>query len=87
MRAGEEIILPSESDRAVILPMSGWKSKFTIGGTPSMGGVSDATMLSGASAARLFTSRYRPAWSSWWRLGCWILPSALEWRSVHREWR
>ena len=47
----------AESNRPVILPMSDRRSRFIIAGTHSMGGVFVASMLSGAPAARLFTSR------------------------------
>lgn len=82
--AGEQPCPAPEGNRAVILPMSGRKLKFVTGGTPSMGGGFDASMLSGAPAARSFTSKWRPAWSSWWRHGCSIPPPAPEWHSAHR---
>src|SRR6266511_5300912 len=69
---GKKIVLPAEGNRPVILPMSGRKLKFVTAGTHSMGAAFVASMLSGASAVRSFTSRSRPAWSSWWRHGCWI---------------
>jgi hypothetical protein len=45
VRAGKEVILTAQRDRAAILPMSGRRSRCTIAGTPSMG------VVSGASAA------------------------------------
>jgi hypothetical protein len=45
------------------------------------------SMSSGAPVARLFTSSWRAALSSWCRHGCWILPPAREWNSVHRASR
>ena len=53
----EQEILPRYGNRPVILPMSDRRSRFIIAGTHSMGGVFVASMLSGAPAARLFTSR------------------------------
>src|SRR5208337_3556740 len=50
---------------AVILPMSGRKSKFVTDGTRFMGGVFAANTRSGAPAVSSSTSRWRPAWS-WW---------------------
>jgi hypothetical protein len=73
--------------RAVILPMSGRKLKFGTGGTRSMGGGFAASVRSGALAARSFTSKCPPAWSSWWRPGCSILPPVPEWRSARRACR
>jgi hypothetical protein len=55
--AGEECILPVQRNRAVILPMSGRKSKFVTVGTPSMGGAFGASLWSGVPAVRLLTSR------------------------------
>jgi hypothetical protein len=57
VRAGEQMVLAAERNRPVILPMSGRRSRFIIAGTHSMGAVFVASMLSGAPAARLFTSR------------------------------
>src|SRR6202051_1078031 len=85
--AGDQPVLAAERNRGVILPMSGRKLKFVTSGTPSMGGAFGASMLSGAPAARLYTSRWRPAWSSWWRHGCLIPPPAAEWHSAHRASR
>lgn len=85
--AGEDPRPSTEGDRAVILPMSGRKSKSAIGGTHSTGAVFAGSMLSDAWAARSFTSRWRTAWSSWWRHGCWTLPCAPGWRSARRVWR
>jgi enoyl-[acyl-carrier protein] reductase I len=74
-------------NRAVILPISGRKSKFSTGGAHSTAVVFDASMLSGALVARLFTSRRQQAWSSWWRHGCWILLPAPAWRLAFRALR
>jgi hypothetical protein len=57
VRAGEQPVLAAEGDRAVILPISGRKSKFVTGGTDSTGAAFAGSMLSGASAARSFTLR------------------------------
>jgi hypothetical protein len=55
--AAEQPGFAPEGNRPVILPMSDRRSRFIIAGTHSMGGVFVASMLSGAPAARLFTSR------------------------------
>jgi hypothetical protein len=44
--AGEQVILPSQGDRAAILPMSGRRSRCTIAGTPSMGAAFGASAAS-----------------------------------------
>jgi hypothetical protein len=55
--AEEQEVLAGNGNRPVILPMSGRRSKSTIAGTHFMGIAFDASMLSGAPAARSFTSR------------------------------
>jgi hypothetical protein len=55
--AGEQPVLAANRNRPVILPMSGRRSRSAIAGTHSMGVAFDASMLSGAPAARSFTSR------------------------------
>ena len=55
--------------RPAILPMSGRRSRSITSGMHFMGVAFGASTLSGA-AARLFTLRWRPAWSSGWRRGC-----------------
>src|SRR5512132_686082 len=84
---GKKVVFPAEGNRAVILPMSGRKSKFVTAGTHSTGAVFGASMPSGGPAVMSFTSRSRPAWSSLWRHGCWILPPAPGWGSGCRAWR
>jgi transposase len=66
------------ANRTVILPMSGRKLRFVTAGTHSMGDVFAASIRSGALAARSFTSKWRPAWSSSWPCGCSIRPPAPE---------
>jgi hypothetical protein len=78
VRAREEPVLAAEGDRAVILPMSGKKLKFVTAGTPSTGGAFAASIRSGAPAARSFTSKPRPAWSSSLPRGCSIRSPAQE---------
>ena len=85
--AREQPAASAEGNRAVILPMSGRKSKFVTAGTHSMGAAFGASMPSGGSAVMSFTSRSRPAWSSSWRHGCWIRPPAPGWGSGRRAWR
>jgi hypothetical protein len=85
--AGKQIILAANGNRPFILPMSGRRSRSIIAGTHSMAVAFGASMSSSAPVARLFTSSWRLAWSSWCRHGCWILPPALEWNSVHRASR
>src|SRR5512132_2181276 len=46
----KEVVLPAEGNRAVILPMSGRKSKFVTAGRHSMGAVFGASMPSGGPA-------------------------------------
>ena len=76
--AGEQPRFAAERNRAVILPMSGKKLKFVTAGMHSMGGAFAANTRSGALAARSFTSKRRPAWSSSWPRGCSIRPPAPE---------
>src|SRR5439155_25908048 len=87
IRSGEQIILAAQGNHGVILPMSGRKLKSGTGGTRSMGGGFGASMWSGALVARSFTSKWPPAWSSWWQPGCSILPPVPEWRSPRRACR
>ena len=81
---GEQPRAAPESNRPVILPMSGRRSRSIIAGTHSMGAAFGASTLSGAPAASSFTSRWRLASSSWWRHGCSILQPAPEWPSARR---
>lgn len=55
VRAGEEVVLPSQGDRTVILPMSGRTSRSTIVGTPCMADASDAFAASCAVPYPSFT--------------------------------
>jgi hypothetical protein len=55
--AGKQVILTANGNRPVILPISGWRSRSIIAGTPSIGAASGANMSSGAPAAMSFTSR------------------------------
>ena len=82
--AGEQPRAASERNRPVILPMSGGKLKFITGGTRCISVAFAASTLSGALAVKSFTLRWRPAWLSWWRPGCWIPPPAPEWSWVRR---
>jgi hypothetical protein len=59
--AGKQIIFAANSNRPVILPISGRKSKFITGGTRCMGVAFAASTLSDAPAVRSFTSRWCPA--------------------------
>jgi hypothetical protein len=54
---GEQPCAAPESNRPVILPISGRRSKSIIDGTHSMGAAFAANMSSGAPAAISFTSR------------------------------
>ena len=82
--AGKQIILAANGNRPVILPMSGGKLKFITGGTRCISVAFAANTLSGALAVKSFTLRWRPAWLSWWRPGCWIPPPAPGWSWVRR---
>ena len=61
IRASKQVILAANSNRPVILPISGRKSKFITGGTRCMGVAFAASTLSDAPAVRSFTSRWCPA--------------------------
>jgi len=54
---GEQPCAAAESNRPVILPISGRRSKSIIDGTHSMGAAFAANMSSGAPVAMSFTSR------------------------------
>ena len=54
---GEKPCAAPESDRPVILPISGRRSRSIIAGTHSMGAAFAANMSSGAPAATSFMSR------------------------------
>ena len=51
-------------DRPAILPMSGRRSRSITAGMHFMGAEFGASLRSGAGARWLFTSQWRPAWSS-----------------------
>src|SRR5258705_6866862 len=85
--SSEEVVLAAERNHGVILPMSGRKLKFGTVGTRSIEDGFGASMWSGVLAARSFTSKWPPAWSSWWQPGCSILPPVPEWRSARRACR
>jgi hypothetical protein len=55
--AGKERVLAIESNRTVILPISGKRLRFITAGTRCMGGGFDDNTSSGAPAAKLFMSR------------------------------
>jgi hypothetical protein len=76
--AGEEPGLAAERNRAVILPMSGRKLKSITAGTHSMGSAFAASIASAALAARSFTSKWLPAYSSSLPRGCSIRSPAPE---------
>jgi len=57
VRAGEQMVLAAESNRPVILPISGRRSSSIIAGTHIMGAAFVTNMSSGAPAAMSFTSR------------------------------
>ena len=61
--ACEDPVLAPEGNRTVILPISGKRLRFITAGMRCMGGEFDANTSSGAPAARLFMSRWRPATS------------------------
>ena len=85
--AGKQIILATNRNRPFILPMSGKRSRSIIAGTHFMAVAFGASMSSDAPVARLFTSSWCAAWSSWCQHGCWIPPPAREWNSVHHASR
>src|SRR3954462_8482643 len=89
--AGEEVILAADRNHAVILPMSGKRSRLTTAGTLCTEAVFDVNSSSGAPAVKSFTSRWHPVSFVWWRRGFWIPPPAPEsnWQqyaSRYRRW-
>src|SRR6266508_1628761 len=70
--ACEQVVLASERDVPVILPMSARRSRSTTVGTRFTGAVSGGNTANSASLGNSFTSRRRPVLSRWWRHGCWI---------------
>ena len=57
VRTGEQVILATESNRPVILPISAMKSKSITVGIRFMGAAFADSTASGGAAARVFTSR------------------------------
>jgi hypothetical protein len=85
--ATEKVILASQNNCPVILPMSGKKSKSTTAGMPFMGVVCAASAASNAVLDQLYSWRRRLAWSSSPRRGFLIRSSVPTWHSVRRVCR
>ena len=71
--AKSQFLLP-EGNHAVILPISGKRSRSITAGTRCMGAGFGVSIASGAPAARLSMSRWRPASSS--VVAAWMLDAA-----------
>src|SRR3954463_8225980 len=76
---GEQPRSASQGNHAVILPMSGKRSRFTTAGTLCTDAVFDVSTSSGAPAVKSFTSRWHPVSFTGGRHGLLIPPPGPEW--------
>ena len=86
VRAAEGPVPAPDSNRRVILPMSGNKWNFITDGILIMAAVSDMRGAKSEPAERSFGLRSSPVRLSRFRRGCWIERFARTWKWVSRGW-